>query len=146
MKKLFISLLAIAFCVSTGNAQVQRDATQSQKVRSDSSRHFKKSMMMNDLNLTADQKSQMKEIQQNTKQQREAIKNDASLTPDQKKEKIKDLQKSHSEKVNNILTPDQQAKRKANMEKMKSNGRMQGQKGHYRGNKNSNASQGASQS
>ena len=146
MKKLFISLLAIGFFVSTGNAQVQRDANRSQKVQSDSSRHFQKGKMMNDLNLTADQKSQMKEIQQSGKQQREAVKNDASLTPEQKRAKMKDLQKSQSAKVNTILTPDQQVKRKANMEKMKSNGKMQGRRGHYRGNKNSNASQGASKS
>ncbi|MEO8960311.1 MAG: hypothetical protein ABI325_00415 [Ginsengibacter sp.] len=146
MKKLFISLLAIGFFVSTGNAQAQRDVTQSQKVQSDSSRHYKRSKMMNDLNLTADQKSQMKEIQQIGKQQREAIKDDASLTPDQKKAKMKDLQKSQSGKVNTILTPDQQAKRKANMEKMKSNGKMHGGRGHYRGNENSNASHGPSHS
>lgn len=146
MKKLFISLLAIGLFISTGNAQVQRDVTQSQKVRSDSSRHFKKGKMMNDLNLTADQKSQMKEIQQSGKQQREAVKNDASLTPDQKKTKMKDLQKSQSAKVNTILTPDQQAKRKAYIEKMRSDGKMRGRRGHYRGNKNSKSSQGASQS
>ncbi|MEO9004997.1 MAG: hypothetical protein ABI288_09680 [Ginsengibacter sp.] len=146
MKKLFISLLAIGFFVSTGNAQVQRDVTRSQKVQSDSSRHYKKGKMMNDLNLTADQKSQMKEMQQSGKQQRETIKNDASLTPDQKKEKMKDLQKSQSAKVNTILTPEQQSQRKTHMEKMKSSGQMQGRKGHYRGNKNSNTSQDASQS
>ena len=145
MKKLFISLFAIGVFVSTGNAQVQRDANRSHRVQPDSSRHFKKGMM-SDLNLTEDQKSQMKEIQQSSRQQRESIKNDASLTPDQKKAKMKELQKSQSAKVNTILTPEQQAKRKANMEKMKANGKMQGRRGHYRGNKNSSTSQGASQS
>lgn len=145
MKKLFISLLAIGLFVSTGNAQVHRDVNQSQKVRSDSSRHFQKGKMMNDLNLTPDQKSQMKEIHESSKQQREAVKNDASLTPDQRRAKMKDLQKSQSAKVNTILTPDQQAKRKAYMEKMKSNHKMQGRKGHHRGNKNSNSSQNRSQ-
>jgi Spy/CpxP family protein refolding chaperone len=38
--------------------------------------------------------------------------NDQSLTSDQKKEKMKELRKSQSEKMNTILTPDQQAKMK----------------------------------
>lgn len=145
MKRLFISLLAVSFFTFNGNAQTRRDVIQSQKVQSDSSHHFKKGKMMNDLNLTADQKSQMKEIQQNNKQQRDAIRNDASLTPDQKKAKMKDLQKSQSDKVNSILTPEQQAKRKASIDKMKSNGKMHGKKGYNRANKNSNSSKATSQ-
>jgi hypothetical protein len=69
----------------------------------------------------------MKTIQENTKQQREAIKNDASLTQDEKRTKMKDLQKSHSEKVNSILTPDQQAKRNAYIKNMKEQ-----RKGHHK--------------
>lgn len=140
MKKLFISLLAISLFSFNGNAQVKRDVTQSQKMRSDTSRHFRKGQMMNDLNLTADQKAKMKEIQQSTKEQRDAIRNDASLTPEQKMAKMKDLRKSQSEKVNSILTPDQQAKRKASMEKMRSNGRMHGAKGFNRKHQNLNSS------
>ena len=79
---------------------------------------------MADLNLTPDQKTQIKELHQQDRQQMEAIKNDATLTPDQKKEKMRDLRKSQSEKMNSILTPDQQAKRKAFMEQRKANGKM----------------------
>ncbi len=146
MKKLFIGLLAVSFLSFNGNAQVKRDATQSQKMRSDTSRHFRKGQMMNDLNLTADQKSKMKEIQQNNKEQRDAIKNDASLTSEQKMAKMKDLRKSQSEKVNNILTPDQQAKRKASIEKMRSNGRKHGTKGFNRKHQNADSPQATSQS
>lgn len=145
MKKLFISLLAVSLFTFNGNAQTRRDVTQSQKVQSDSSRHFKRGKMMNDLNLTADQKSQMKEIQESNKQQRDAIRNDASLTLDQKKAKMKDLQKSQSDKVNSILTPDQQAKRKASIEKMKSNGKMHGRKGYNKANRNPNSPKATSQ-
>jgi Spy/CpxP family protein refolding chaperone len=146
MKKLFIGLLAVSLFSFNGNAQIKRDVTQSQKMRSDTSRHFKKGQMMNDLNLTADQKAKMKEIQQSGKEQRDAIRNDASLTQEQKMAKMKDLRKSQSEKVNSILTPDQRAKRKASMEKMRSNSRMHGTKGFNRKHQNSDSPQDKSQS
>lgn len=124
MKKLFL-FTTVVFLAIASSAQVSRKTAPNQKVYSDSmSAHNK--VMMDELNLTADQKSQMKTIQENTKQQREAIKNDASLTQDEKRAKMKDLQKSHSQKVNSILTPDQQAKRSAYIQKMKANGKMHG--------------------
>jgi Spy/CpxP family protein refolding chaperone len=125
MKKLFLFAAAGLFFAATSNAQVKRNAPQTQKVQSDSSHHFKKGMM-NDLNLTSDQKSQLKELREQNKQQRDAIKNDASLTPDQKKQKMQDLHKSQSEKMNSILTPEQQAKRKAFMQNRKQNHKMDG--------------------
>ena len=135
MKKIFLIVLASGFFAISSNAQVKRDVTQSQKVRSDSSRHFRKGKMENDLNLTADQKAQMKTLHESNKQQREAIKNDASLTPDQKKAKMKDLYKTQSDKMNSILTPDQQAKRKAYMQKKKENRKMHGHNGAYKSKK-----------
>lgn len=125
MKKLFLLAAAGLFFAATSNAQVKRNVPQTQRVQSDSSRHFQKGMM-NDLNLTSDQKSQLKELHEQSKQQRDAIKNDASLTPDQRKQKMKDLHQSQSEKMNSILTPDQQAKRKAFMQKRKQNHKMDG--------------------
>ena len=67
---------------------------------------------MTQLNLNADQKTQMKALHQDMKQQRDAIMNDQTLTADQKKQKMKELRKAQSEKMNSILTPDQQAKMK----------------------------------
>jgi Spy/CpxP family protein refolding chaperone len=129
MKKLLLIVLATGFFAFNSNAQVQRKVDHSQKVRSDSSHHFRRGGGMDNLNLTADQKAQMKSLHENNKQQREAIKNDASLTPDQKKAKMKDLYKAQSDKMNSILTPDQRAQRKANMEKMRANRKMHGKKG-----------------
>jgi Spy/CpxP family protein refolding chaperone len=62
------------------------------------------------LNLTPDQKADLKSIRENEKQQAQAIKNDSSLTSDQKKAKFKDLRKSSHEQMMAKLTPDQQAK------------------------------------
>jgi Spy/CpxP family protein refolding chaperone len=62
------------------------------------------------LNLTPEQKADLKRIRDNEKQQAQAIKNDSSLTPDQKKAKFQDLRKSSREQMMAKLTPDQQAK------------------------------------
>lgn len=129
MKKLFLIAVAGFFFTVNSNAQVKRETARSQKMQSDSTHHFNKGMMA-DLNLSPDQKTQLKELHEQGKQQREAIKNDATLTPDQKKDKMKDLHKSQSEKMNSILTPEQRAKRKAFMEQRKANGKMRGMKGH----------------
>ena len=59
MKKLFLFAIAGFFFATASNAQVRRDAPASQKVQSDTSHHFRKNMMA-DLNLTADQKAQLK--------------------------------------------------------------------------------------
>lgn len=145
MKKLFLFAIAGFFFTANSNAQVKRDVPQSQRVQSDSSHHFKKGKMMDDLNLTPDQKTQMKALHESSKQQGDAIKNDASLTPDQKKQKMKDLHQSQSEKMNSIFTPDQQAKRKSFMEKRKENGKMNGKMNGKKGHQHKNASDSSAQ-
>jgi Spy/CpxP family protein refolding chaperone len=62
------------------------------------------------LNLSPEQKADLKSIRENEKQQAQAIKNDSSLTSDQKKAKFKELRKSSHEQMMAKLTPDQQAK------------------------------------
>ncbi|MEO8820041.1 MAG: hypothetical protein ABI374_04305 [Ginsengibacter sp.] len=127
MKKLFLFAIAGLFFAATSNAQVQRDVPQSQQTQTEPSPHQKG--MMNQLNLTPDQKSQMKTLHQDMKQQRESIMSDQSLTADQKKQKMKEFRKSQQEKVNGILTPDQQQKmkelRKQRMKNHKMNHKMQ---------------------
>jgi Spy/CpxP family protein refolding chaperone len=64
----------------------------------------------NSLGLTADQKSQIKQIRQNEKQQIQAVKTDNSLSKDQKKAKIKDIRQNGTSQINGLLTPEQQQK------------------------------------
>lgn len=64
----------------------------------------------NALGLTADQKSQIKQIRQNEKQQIQTVKADNSLSKDQKKAKIKDIRQNSTSQINGLLTPDQQKK------------------------------------
>ena len=68
---------------------------------------------MNSLDLSESQKNQMKTNMEEAQQQREAIKNDASLTPVQKKEKLKEVNKNSHSQIEKILTPAQRAKAKA---------------------------------
>jgi Spy/CpxP family protein refolding chaperone len=124
MKKLILVAIAGLFFAANSNAQVKRDAPPSQKMQSDSSHHFRKGKMANQLNLTADQQSQMKTLHQDMQQQREGIMNDQSLTADQKKQKMRELRKSQSEKMNTILTPDQQTKMKELRKQRMKNHRM----------------------
>ena len=60
------------------------------------------------LNLTPDQKSKLQPIFQSSRQQAQAVRNDASLTPDQKRAKLRDIHRSSMSQFNSILTPEQQ--------------------------------------
>lgn len=74
----------------------------------------------NKLGLTADQKTQIKQIRQDEKQQIQAVKADNSLSKDQKKAKIQEIRQNGTSKINGLLTPEQQqkfAQRRANHRK-----------------------------
>lgn len=118
MKKLFLIAAAGLLFTAAGNAQVQRKAP-SQAMQSDSlhNRHGKR--LMEQMNLTTEQKAQMKEIHQSNRQQFEAIKNDKSLTDVQRKQKIKELRIDQKNKMDKILTPDQKQKMDAYRQSMK---------------------------
>lgn len=113
MKKLILLAIVGLFFAANSNAQIQREMPKHQHVKSDSAHHLQRGKMMQDLNLTADQKTQMKALHEEMQQQRNAIQNDASLTTDQKKEKMKELHQNQMQKMNGILTPEQQAKMKS---------------------------------
>lgn len=71
------------------------------------------------LNLTQDQKTQLQKIRESAKTQREAIKNDKTLTDQQKSEKMKQLNQDNKKKMNDILTPEQQQQMKSSARGMK---------------------------
>jgi Spy/CpxP family protein refolding chaperone len=113
MKKFILVAVAGLFFAANSNAQAQREMPKHQHMQSDSAHHFQRGKMMQDLNLTAEQKTQMKTLHHDMMQQRNAIQHDASLSADQKKEKMKELHQTQTQKMNAILTPDQQEKMKA---------------------------------
>lgn len=65
-----------------------------------------------ELNLTADQRTQLKSIHENTRSQVGAIRNDSTLTPEQRQEKIRGLHQNTRQQLSTILTPEQQQKMK----------------------------------
>ena len=69
--------------------------------------------LADELALTDAQKTQLKPILQDARQQAKAIKDDTTLTPDARKAKMKDLQKSTRSQMLSILTPEQRAKLKS---------------------------------
>ena len=76
---------------------------------------------INSLNLTADQKSQVAGIFANAKSQREAIKADSTLSADQMHGKLKSLHEDTRAKLTQVLTPDQRAQLKANLQAARAN-------------------------
>ncbi len=75
----------------------QEPATQEQKTERDRP----------NLNLTDDQKAQMKKIHEDAKAQIEAVNSDSALSADQKEAKIKQLHRGTHKQVEAILTPEQ---------------------------------------
>lgn len=60
-----------------------------------------------DLNLTDDQKAQIKQIRKDTKEKVQAVVNDTTLSPDQKQDKIKQLHREAHKQQEALLTPEQ---------------------------------------
>ena len=71
------------------------------------------------LNLTDDQKAKVKDIFADAKTKRQAVSSDASLSDEQKKAKMKELHSATMAKLNEVLTPEQQAELKSKMEAAK---------------------------
>jgi Spy/CpxP family protein refolding chaperone len=65
------------------------------------------------LNLSDEQKAQVKKIHQDMKAQMDTIQNDTTLSAEQKQEKIKQLHKASHEQVKQLLTPEQRQQMKA---------------------------------
>jgi Spy/CpxP family protein refolding chaperone len=60
------------------------------------------------LNLTDDQRAKIQPILQSSRQQAQAVRNDATLTPEQKQAKIRDIHQGTMTQMNSLLTPEQQ--------------------------------------
>ena len=121
MKKIIAMAFAALFITVAANAQIQRiqDST------FEKNRPVQHKKMVKDnwnkLDLTEAQKKQMKENKERFKTQREAVKNDASLTQEQKKSKMMEIQKASREMNEKILTKEQKEAMKANHERRSGN-------------------------
>jgi periplasmic protein CpxP/Spy len=83
-------------------APIPQDAGQTQAAPADQSKPSRP-----DLNLTDDQKTQMKKIHEGAKSQIAAVNNDSSLSADQKQAKIQSIHRDTHKQTEAILTPEQ---------------------------------------
>jgi Spy/CpxP family protein refolding chaperone len=81
--------------------------------------HDKLQAALDSLNLTDDQKAKVKDILADAKTKRQAVMTDTSLNEDQKHAKMKELHEATMAKMNEVLTPDQQAELKSKMAEAK---------------------------
>jgi Spy/CpxP family protein refolding chaperone len=86
-------------------------------------------MMTQRLNLTTDQQSQIKTIQDDSRKQMMALRNDSSLSQDQQRSKMMDIRKSSQDKIRGVLTEEQKTKYDAMQAEMRERmrNRQQGQ-------------------
>ncbi len=88
-------------------------------------------MLTEKLNLTEDQQAKLKPIIEDQSKQMKTLHDDTSLAPADKQAKMKELHESSIEKMNAILTPDQQTKwKQMRQEMMEKHKEMKGQMDH----------------
>jgi periplasmic protein CpxP/Spy len=119
MKKntlLFACFLCLSFAGLQARAQTPADqaATQTGQAMGDTETKAKVQAKLqelaSELNLTDDQKTQIKPILQGEVKELQGIKADASLSDDQKKAKATEIHSSSKSQISAILTPEQQKK------------------------------------
>ncbi len=110
MKQL-ICLFALAATVSSANAQVRRNSA---KPIADSvvevngqQQKTNRRDMMKELNLSKEQRKQLKEIRQSNQSAKAAVENNTGLSAEQKQKELKALRRQQLEKMKAILTPEQ---------------------------------------
>jgi Spy/CpxP family protein refolding chaperone len=85
-------------------------------------------MLTEKLNLTDDQQTKIKPLLEDESSQMKAIHSDSSLTPQDQRAKMKSVHESTTEKINAVLTPEQQTKwKQMKQEMMEKHKEMKGQ-------------------
>jgi len=117
------SLVAMLVMAAPGKAQAPAaDATQdqSQTQAAPAKGEGKHMRAFENLNLTDDQKAQMKQIRTDSKTQLDAVNADTSLAADAKQAKIHQIRKGTHEQMMKVLTADQKKQLKQNMREHRS--------------------------
>ena len=102
--------LAAAMAAQTAPAPSDNTAAAPPKMRPRNNGGFES--MVQQLNLTDQQKTQIQGFRQAGRQQAQSIQQDTSLTPEQKRDKIRQLRASTHQQVLGVLTPEQQQQMK----------------------------------
>lgn len=104
----FVVALLVALTVPRIMAQTGTAAAVDPETRAKVQEKLQK--ISSELNLSDDQKQQLKPVLQSEAQQLKAVKDDASLSPDQKQSKAQEIHQGAKSQMATILTPDQQKK------------------------------------
>lgn len=113
MKKLVVTIivngaLAMGLAAASIPARAQDQETQSAGARQKMSPDDVVQRLGEKLNLSDDQKAQIKPIIADRQQKMEALRSNTSLRRGQKGRQMKSIMKDSDQKINAILTPDQQ--------------------------------------
>jgi len=117
------SLLAMLTMAAPGRAQssgsdMGQDQAQSQAAPAQTEdKHMRE---FAGLNLTDEQKTQIKQIRTDSRSQMEAVKADTSLAADAKQAKIREIRKGSHQQMLKVLTPEQRKQMKQNMHEQRS--------------------------
>lgn len=99
------------FLMAGAVAQAQT-ATTEKKEKDRTERKQMHKQMHNELNLTTEQKAQLKAIHEKQKAEMTAIKNNDNISAEQKKEQFKTLRQQYRTQRETVFTPDQKEKMK----------------------------------
>ncbi|GAB3413215.1 Spy/CpxP family protein refolding chaperone [Niabella aquatica] len=118
-KTIFLAAIFSAFSITAIYAQDGPPPAKDKKEAAGKERRGPGGMgmmeMYKDLNLTKDQEEKIKKINEEQRSKFEELRNDNSLSDDARREKRMAMMKERTEKVNAVLTKEQQEKLEAKM-------------------------------
>ncbi|MEN9918185.1 MAG: hypothetical protein RL662_621 [Bacteroidota bacterium] len=100
MKKIFLALIVVASLSLTVSASPNRDGRQGKR----------NNRMVEQLDLSTEQQTQLKTLNEGLRAKRETLKDDPSLTRETKRKMMAEARTTHRAEVKSILTPEQNAK------------------------------------
>jgi Spy/CpxP family protein refolding chaperone len=126
MKKMLVLIAFMAIVSAGAIAQNQRSQNQRSQDQTRAQQHPQREArdkaewdrkIISELKLTQEQQTKYHDISREYDQQIDALKNDQSLTNEARKQRKMALKQEKMDKVNEILTPDQQARYKEMIDK-----------------------------
>jgi periplasmic protein CpxP/Spy len=109
------SFLLLSMFPALSQAQSPAPDAAQEQTQAMSAKHGDRDAFMANLNLSDDQKAQIKQIREGARTQAEAVKNDSSLSADQKETKIHQIHRDSHEQMKKVLTPEQRKQMHENM-------------------------------
>lgn len=115
-KTIFLAAIIGVFSITASYAQSTPPQRENKEARPGERRGGWNMMdMYKDLNLTKDQEAKLKTINEEQREKFQALREDKSLSDDSRREKMRELQKDRQDKINAVLTKEQQEKLTAKM-------------------------------